>query len=65
MGTIELRYSVLVSAASADEAGGLMFHEWMPVDAETWEKLEILRARHFRAFVEYTAIGNCRSGDHQ
>lgn len=35
----------LVSAASADEPGGLMFHEWMPVDAETWEKLEILRAR--------------------
>ncbi|MFN8618260.1 MAG: helix-turn-helix domain-containing protein [Dehalococcoidia bacterium] len=35
----------LVSAASADEPGGLMFHEWMPTNAETWQKLEVLQSR--------------------
>ncbi len=34
----EMRFRV--SVAVADEPGGLMFHDWIPVGAETWTRLE-------------------------
>lgn len=34
-----------VSANPADEQGAIVFNDWVPRDAETWEKVETLRAR--------------------
>ncbi len=39
----EMRF--IVSAAMADEPGGLMFHDWIPADAETWTRLNALRGQ--------------------
>ncbi|MCZ2109603.1 MAG: helix-turn-helix transcriptional regulator [Dehalococcoidia bacterium] len=34
----EMRFRV--SVAMADEPGGLMFHDWIPADAQTWSRLD-------------------------
>ncbi len=34
----EMRFRV--SVAMADEPGGLMFHDWVPADAQTWSRLD-------------------------
>lgn len=34
-----------VSVAVADEPGGLAFHDWIPVDAATWTKLDVVLGR--------------------
>lgn len=41
----EMRF--LVSVASAHEAAGLTFHEWMPLDAESWMRLDAVCGRPF------------------
>jgi hypothetical protein len=38
----EMRF--LVSVATAHESAGLTFHEWMPIDAESWTRLESVPA---------------------
>jgi len=34
----------LAMSATANEWEGLAFHDWIPVDAQTWEVLEALKA---------------------
>ena len=36
---------VLSTVTTCDESHGLAFNDWIPVNAETWERIEQLRLR--------------------